>query len=136
MRTVATFSTHLTNEPLARLHVIVKTNHERIPDVREAEVEAALVEAARSWSDLLEVALIEARGEEAGLKAHRVFDRAFPVGFQDRFDAQAAVEDIGYIERTLASGALEMNLYQDNPEQVAHLSALLDQYQQQGFSRP
>ncbi len=112
--TIATFSTHLTDEALARLHVIVRTNDERIPAVKESEVEAALVEAARSWSDLLEVALIEARGEESGLRALRVFERAFPIGFQERFDAQMAVEDIGYIERTLASGAMGMNLYQDN----------------------
>src|SRR3546814_18811998 len=71
---------------------------------------ARLAEAARSWSDLLEDALIEAVGEQGGVRSHRRFERAFPSSYQRHFDAAVAVEDIHHIEEALASGALSMTL--------------------------
>src|SRR3546814_10013655 len=67
--------------------------------------------AARSWSDLLEDALIEAVGEQGGVRSHRRFERAFPSSYQRHFDAAVAVEDIHHIEEAIASGELSMNLH-------------------------
>ncbi|CAK0773363.1 NAD-specific glutamate dehydrogenase [uncultured Gammaproteobacteria bacterium] len=75
------------------------------------DIEARLVEAARSWPDRLREALIEARGEEQGLRLMRRYGEAFPLGYRERVGAEAAVFDIGQIEQALATDRLGMNLY-------------------------
>ena len=81
------FYTHLTDAVLARLHLIVKTTPGRIPEVDLPALEQNLVEAARSWEDRLEEALIEDRGEEQGIRCIRRFAMAFPAGYQEHFNA-------------------------------------------------
>ncbi len=108
---VEAFATHLTDAAHARLHVIVKTTPGAIPEVDPRALEDKLVETARSWDDHLEDALIEALGEEQGIRSLRRFARAFPAAYQDHFTAQAAVLDIARIEEALETGRLAMNLH-------------------------
>ena len=61
------FYTQVTDDKLARLHIVIETTPNAIPDVDQAELEARLVEVGRSWTDYLQEALIEAHGEEHGL---------------------------------------------------------------------
>src|SRR3546814_15117394 len=100
----------MSDEVLARLHVIIKTERGRIPKVDLEKLEARLAEAARSWSDLLEDALIEAVGEQGGVRSHRRFERAFPSSYPRHSDAAVAVEDIHHIEQATASGELSLHL--------------------------
>ncbi|MHA1600677.1 MAG: NAD-glutamate dehydrogenase [Alphaproteobacteria bacterium] len=109
--TIAAFTTHLTDEALARLHVIIKTTRGEVPDVDIAALEQQLIEAGRSWSDRLEEALVADRGEEKGLRLLHRYAQAFPSNYQDHFDAQTAVFDIARIEEALDDGELAMNLY-------------------------
>ncbi len=108
---VTAYYTHLTDEVLARLHVLIKTSQGAIPEVALDALEEKLVKASRSWADLLEEALIESRGEEQGIRSLRRFARAFPASYEDRFNADATVFDIARIEETLETGRLTMNLY-------------------------
>ena len=108
---IAAFTTHLTNEALARLHVIIKTTRGEIPDVDLAALEQRLIEAGRSWDDRLEEALVADRGEEQGLRLFHRHAQAFPSNYQDHFDAPAAVFDIARIEEALGDDKLAMNLY-------------------------
>ncbi len=105
------FYTHLSDSALARLHVIIKTVQGQVPEVDVQALEQRIVEAARSWVDHLEEALIEARGEELGVAAARRFAKAFPPGYTDRFNAQNAVFDIARIGEALESGRVALNLY-------------------------
>src|SRR3546814_1644536 len=68
-------------------------------------------EAARSWSDLRDEALVDAVGEQDGIHAHRRFERAFSAAYQRHFDSATAVEDIHHIETAIATNDLAMNLY-------------------------
>ena len=108
---VSAFYTHLTEAVLARTHIIVRTTPGEIPDVDKNAVEARLAEAARSWSDQLQEALVEERGEEPGLAATRRFGEAFPASYEEHFPAKAAVYDIVRIERAIDTQDLAMNLY-------------------------
>ena len=108
---ITAFTTHLTDEPLARLHVIVRTTRGKVPDVDVAALEQSLIEAGRSWGDRLQEALVADRGEEQGLRLLRRYANAFPSSYQDGFDAQAAVFDIARIEEALGDGSPAMNLY-------------------------
>lgn len=108
---IAAFTTHLTDEALARLHIIIKTTRGKIPDVDLAALEKRLIEAGRSWDDRLEEALVAECGEEQGLRLLHRYAAAFPSNYQDRFDARTATFDIARIEEALSDGYLAMNLY-------------------------
>src|SRR3546814_17872161 len=84
----------MSEEVLARLHLIISTERGRIPRVDLEKLEARLAEAARSWSDLLEEALVDAVGEQDGIHAHRRFERAFSAASQPHFDSATPVEAI------------------------------------------
>ena len=109
--TTESASTRLTDAALAQVNIIVKTRKQRIPEVAHDIVESRLVEAARSWSDHLEEALVAERGEEQGIRCLRRFERAFSASYQEHFDQRAAAFDIAKVEEAIASGDLAMNLY-------------------------
>ena len=108
---IEAFYTHMTDAPLGRLQVLVRTTPGAIPEVDKDEIERRLVAAGRSWSDHLQDALIEAKGEERGLASLRRYADAFPGSYRERFNAHAAVFDIDRIDEALAAGTLAMNLY-------------------------
>ena len=109
--TVSSFTTYLTDEALARLHVIVGTTRGEVPEVNVPALERELVEAGRSWANRLEQALVEDRGEEQGLRLLRRYAKAFPASYQDRFDERTAVFGIARMEQVLKTGDLAMDLY-------------------------
>jgi len=108
---VTAFYTRVTDAPHARLHFIVKTTPGAVPDVDHDLLEERLVEAGRSWEDRLRAALLEARGEQAGMRAFRRFGTGFPVAYRDHFNEAVAVRDVEHVERAVATGDVEMNLY-------------------------
>ena len=107
---VSDYYTHLTDSKLARLHLIIQTTPGEIPKVDVEALEQKLIAAGRSWSDRLQEALIEARGEEQGIACMHRFGEAFSASYQDHFNAQTAVSDIVKVEQALESG-LALNLY-------------------------
>ncbi len=105
------YYTQLDDSPLARLHLIIQTTPGRIKDYDADAVEARLVDAARSWTDLLEDALVRVHGEEQGLRLLHRYRKAFPPSYKERSNAAAALADIACLEHTVASGELAMDLY-------------------------
>ena len=109
---VTAFYPYLAEESvLARVLFIVKTVPGRVPDFRVEDIQDRLIEAGRTWRDHLSDSLIEAMGEERGLGRLAVYAEAFPAGYRERFNADAAVFDIQMIEAALESARLGMNLY-------------------------
>ncbi len=108
---VGAFYTQVTDANLARLHIVIETTPGAIPEVDLTDLEAQLVEAGRSWTDHLQEALVEAQGEERGLVKFRRYASAFPIGYRERFPAEAAVFDIDRAEEALSQGRLAVNLY-------------------------
>jgi glutamate dehydrogenase len=99
-----------TTSTLARGLFIVRTPG-KIPDVDIRRIEAIIGDAARTWSDRLLDALVHSRGEEVGIDLHHRYMKAFPMAYQERFTADAALYDIEHIERVLATGALVVDIY-------------------------
>ncbi|HUB94740.1 MAG TPA: NAD-glutamate dehydrogenase, partial [Stellaceae bacterium] len=118
--TVDSFNTLIDDSALARVHFIL-----RIPpgpvDADRAAIEAALAETARSWTDLLQEALVRARGEEAGLGLLRRYGNAFHGAYREQFTAAAAVYDIDRIEAVLAGLPLGLTLYRPLEAQAGEL---------------
>jgi len=96
---------------LARLHVIIATKPDAPPKFDEAEIERRLIEATRSWTDILNEALVAAEGEEKGLKLARRYAAAFPAGYREQSTPAAAIMDITRMELVVGGRDLAMTLY-------------------------
>src|SRR3546814_14595851 len=84
------FSTQKSDEVLARLHVIIKTERGRIPNVDLKKLEARFADAARSTTELLEDAMLEAVVEQGVVRSPRHFDLALRSRHHRHFTHAAA----------------------------------------------
>jgi glutamate dehydrogenase len=109
--TVSAFYTQLGDSNLARLHIIVRTTPERMPNPDLGRVEALIVQAARSWDDDLRDVLIERQGEEAGNRLRDVYRDAFPTAYKETFSAAEAVADIHKIEEVAGAAPMASSMY-------------------------
>jgi glutamate dehydrogenase len=92
----------LDDEILARIHYIVGRNTGARPDADPKALEAEIRAAIRNWEDGFEETLEATRGRGAR-EALRRYRMAFPASYRDSFTPAEAVDDIGRIERVLAS---------------------------------
>ncbi|MGE0765223.1 MAG: NAD-glutamate dehydrogenase [Hyphomicrobiaceae bacterium] len=98
---VAAYYPHFREGPLARVHFIVARRSGRIAPVPVDELEAGIGRIVRTWDDELKTALAGMGNDAASLLLR--YQKAFPAGYAEVFDAQRALEDIARIER-LAPG--------------------------------
>ncbi|MBY0406946.1 MAG: NAD-glutamate dehydrogenase [Rickettsiales bacterium] len=121
--TTSSFATQINEAPLARLHLIVKTTQGRIPSVNIAGLEQEIARRAYLWSDLLYAELQKHHGEARAESLQRLYAEAFPKSYINRYDAAAAVYDIGKIEEALTRQSLALELYQNKQEDenILHL---------------
>ena len=103
--------TQVTDAPLARLQVYLRTSPGHVPERDIDDVEAEIVAACRTWADQLLDALTVACGEERGRRLHQCYAEAFPPSYQEWFTAGHAVDDIAEIEAVLNTGQLRILLY-------------------------
>ncbi|RAU23534.1 NAD-glutamate dehydrogenase [Paramagnetospirillum kuznetsovii] len=109
--TLDAFYTQVADQPLARLHFIIRTTPGAVPHVDSLALEARIAEAARTWDEHLRGSLIQAHGEAAGLALARRWTQAFPASYRERHSALAAVADVDRIEAVLERGGIGLNLY-------------------------
>ena len=109
--TTAEYDVRLSESVLARLHFIVRTTPDDLPDYDAGEVEKQLAQSIRSWTDNLYDALIEQCGEEHGTELFRRYEDAFPPGYRHDYLPRTAVSDIEKIEDLTSEDELGMNLY-------------------------
>jgi glutamate dehydrogenase len=105
------FTPLLSESPLARIHIVVRTGQGAMPQVDTAELETRLVQATRRWQDDLADALLERFGEEDGNRLLQRYGDSFPAGYREDYAARSAVRDIELIEAVRGGKALSMNLY-------------------------
>ena len=105
------FNVTLAESVHARLHMIVETVPGSVPQVDIADLEEQLIEAARGWQDRLQQALVEAKGEAAGLTLFRRYAGLLPASYQELYSADQAVVDIERTEAALAERRITLNLY-------------------------
>ena len=109
--TVSSYTTHLTHDPFARLHLIIKTSPQDEGELAHDEIERRLESITQSWEDRLQNALIHDLGEQRGAERSREFRHAFPVGYREAYDVLTAVADVKFTGRALAIGEPTMKLY-------------------------
>ncbi len=105
-----TFTTQIDDSALARLHVTLYTPGRSVPPVDIEALERRIARLTRSWSDDLQMALVEGGGEDRGLARHQRWSRAFPAAYQEDISPAAAVRDIARVEG-LNDDDIDVELY-------------------------
>ncbi|MGH8998535.1 MAG: NAD-glutamate dehydrogenase domain-containing protein, partial [Acidimicrobiia bacterium] len=92
------YSAQVGDSVLVRLHFVIHTpDGAARPDLDL--IESRVAEAARSWTDDLSAAFLEAHGEEAGLTLLARYADAFPPGYRDDVPARVTVADAERVEQ-------------------------------------
>ena len=131
--TLSAYYVHLGDGALARLQFIIATTPGQIPAVDLKDLESKLADVARSWADHMRDALVEAKGEAAGMELLRRYRDAFPAGYDEHFNAHAAVHDIDRVEEARHQAVPAINLYR--PIEAAPNELRLKLYQVEGQDR-
>ncbi len=103
-----TFSSEST---LARITYVIRTPNGASSGPTVEELEARIVEASRSWNDVLRETLIEQYGEERGNSLYSNYHGAFPPAYRDDYTPRTACHDISHLEQTRLDGKLGINFY-------------------------
>ncbi len=100
---VSGFNTQISDAPLARLHLIIKTKTGAIPAVNVRLMEDSIRRLTSFWNDALREHLLETQGEKQGELDFRIYKDAFPKNYCNYYAARDAVDDIVKI-RALEAG--------------------------------
>ncbi|MEV7420437.1 NAD-glutamate dehydrogenase [Streptomyces sp. NPDC089919] len=97
------FTAWNTESILSRIHFVVRVPQGTdLPDLTDADadrIEARLVEAARSWSDGFQEALVAELGEEHAAEMLRRYGGAFSEGYKADHSPRSAVADLCHLDR-------------------------------------
>ncbi|MBN8442466.1 MAG: NAD-glutamate dehydrogenase [Thauera sp.] len=105
------FTVHLSESPLARILIVIRTPPGAAPAFDAHELEQRLVRLARRWDDDLLQALVEAAGEERGNSLFAQYASGFAAGYREEHAPRMAVHDIEQLAALDAPDAIAMNLY-------------------------
>ncbi len=109
--TAAEFTVSLSEAPLARVFMVIRTQPGQVPGFDARELEERIVAATRRWEDDLHAQLTEHLGEERANRLHARYGQAFPAGYREANDVRAALIDVERMDTLGAPPALGMNLY-------------------------
>ncbi len=116
-----TFNTQITDSPLARVTIFVRTRPGHIPEVDLAALETTISDLANLWAEALRESIIGLTGEAEGEKLAQTFANAFPIAYVNSHSAQAAAFDIRKSIESLEGDGLAVELYRRPGEPTDHL---------------
>ncbi len=135
------FTVFLGDNPLARIHYIIRRSTINAADYDEKEIESAIAEVAQRWQDDLKLRLIHNCGEEQGSRLHKKYLNAFPAAYCADFAARVAINDIESLEAALSEKSIvatlsagnaidpsiwRLKLYQHHPIELSDCLPLLE----------
>ncbi len=109
------FTTYFSESVLARTHYFVRINDSNI-EFNVKDIENNLIEAARTWEDKLNTALIGRFGELTGRELSQKYVNAFPRAYKEEMLPNDALVDIAKIEALSEENTLEMLFYRPQEE--------------------
>ncbi len=109
------YTVRITESHLARLHFVVRPpKGQLVPeDIDVAGLELRLIEAARSWRDEFVKAIIDAFGEEEGVRLFRQYADAFPEAYKEDYDPQTGAEDLARFEAIEGEEGVSLSYYHE-----------------------
>lgn len=108
---IATWTPTFGNEALARVHYVVAVQSGGTADIDVAAIEQRIVEAVRSWGDMLRDGLIEKFGEHEGNRLHALYHKGIASGYRDAFNTVNAIADIEKMEELTEAAPLGLKFY-------------------------
>lgn len=111
--TVTAFYTQMTDSPLARAHLIVKTTPGKIPEFNQKDLLKRIAKITYRWADMLRESLHLKHGEAEGELVFQRYSQAFSQGYINHHDIKNALYDIQKIREVIASDKLGLELYRD-----------------------
>ncbi|NDF11465.1 MAG: NAD-glutamate dehydrogenase [Proteobacteria bacterium] len=114
--------TQVTDSPLARIHVIIKTDAVS-KTANISDIEKQILEVTNSWVDGLRETLVNFVGEREGEQLFREYGNAFPTPYAARYHFGGTYKDIQKIEEALSKNSLALDLYklEQSKEEHYHL---------------
>ncbi|HEX4410346.1 MAG TPA: NAD-glutamate dehydrogenase [Xanthobacteraceae bacterium] len=97
--------------PLVRVHFIVARYEGETPNPPRAELEHAIEEIIRSWTDGLRAALTGSPDPQRERQLFTRYSDAFPIDYREVYQPATALEDIGIIEALTLERPLGVDLY-------------------------
>lgn len=121
--TFATFNTQVTDSPMARVTITIRTTPGHIPQVDVGSLEAIISGLANLWAEALRDAVIGLTGEAEGEKLAQTFANAFPIAYVNSHSADAAAFDIRRAIECLEGDGIAVELYRrpGEPADQLHL---------------
>ncbi|ALQ54885.1 MAG: glutamate dehydrogenase [Pseudoalteromonas tetraodonis] len=117
------FTTYFSESTLARTHYTVRVTDNNI-EYNVKDIENNLIEAARTWEDKLQSALLESAGEARGNELNRKYCNAFARSYKEEVLPSAAVVDIEKLEMLNDDNKLEMLFYRPQEEASSNIVRL------------
>ena len=109
---VSAYYPSYTDAPLARVHYIIGVTPGAHPDPDLPRLEADIARVARTWGDDLEAAIRAGAPDPAVVPTLlAAYGDAFPPGYRDLYDADAALADILAIEALGDHGAVSVRAF-------------------------
>ncbi|HUD97525.1 MAG TPA: NAD-glutamate dehydrogenase domain-containing protein, partial [Woeseiaceae bacterium] len=116
-------SVQITDSPLARVHIIVRTSAGDRPRISIRDIEEQIANAVVTWRDRLRVELAEQFGPEEGLALYREFGESFPPAYEGDVTPAVACLDAKRIDGLLKGEHNDyLLLYQPRDGQTGQLN--------------
>ncbi|MEX2122322.1 MAG: NAD-glutamate dehydrogenase [Woeseia sp.] len=103
-------SVQITDSPLARVHIIVRTSTGDRPHISIRRIEEEIGAAVVTWRDKLRLELAERFGQDEGHSLYREFSESFPPAYEGDVPPAIACLDVKRLDR-LVKGEHERYLF-------------------------
>ncbi len=97
-------SVQITDAPLARVHLIVRTAPGERPKISIRDIEQEIADAVVSWKDKLRRELTDKYDQDVGLSLFRKYGEIFPAAYEEEIAPHIACLDVRRIDRMLDQG--------------------------------
>jgi len=115
-------SVQITDLPLARVHLIVRTGPGERPRISIRDIEKEIADAVVSWRDKLRAELTEKYDQDVGLSLFRRYGESFSLAYEEDIEAHIACLDVKRIDRMIDEDkSRSFLLYQPADSENKHL---------------
>ena len=119
-------SVQLSDSPLARVHIIVRTREVDRPKISIHRIEKQIADIVVTWQDRLKEQLAETFGDENGLRLFRRYGQVFPAGYQEDTSPRDACSDVSRIDSMRDAGTnRSVNLYRPTDCAPGHMHFII-----------
>ena len=94
-------SVQITDAPLARVHLIVRTAPGDRPKISIRDIEREIADAVVSWKDKLRAELIDKYDQDVGLSLFRKYGDIFPAAYEEDVSPDIACLDVKRIDHMI-----------------------------------